>query len=119
MSDFAKDTDDLISRQAAIDGIHDAWINGAYYTETINTLKRLPSAQQWIPCSERLPNPNEFNGNVIKYYLVQNVFGDMLVCNWNGTDWGIIYSNEFEMPEDVVAWMPLPEPYKGKDHETD
>ena len=36
--------DDYISRKAAIDGIHDAWMNGAYYTETINTLKRLPSA---------------------------------------------------------------------------
>lgn len=38
--------DDYISRQAAIDAVHNAWINGAYYTETINALKRLPSAQE-------------------------------------------------------------------------
>ena len=71
-------------------------------------VEALPSAQRWIPCSERLPHPNELNGNVIKYYLVQNVFGDMLVCNWNGKEWGLIYSYETEVPEDVVAWMPLP-----------
>ena len=109
--------DDLISRLAAIDALDgeiklkdsdDVDSVARYIQQVARKINELPSAQQWIPCSERLPNPNELNGNVIKYYLVQNVFGDMLVCNWNGKEWGLIYSYETEVPEDVVAWMPLP-----------
>lgn len=35
---------DLIDRQAAIYAMSIAWLNGAYYTETMNALKELPSA---------------------------------------------------------------------------
>lgn len=62
--------------------------------------------QQWIPCSERLP---EKNGN----YLVTITWGwggrstvDIdywqLDCIWAG----------FE--DKVTAWMPLPPPWKGE-----
>ena len=45
--------DDLISRQAAIDAVHEAWMDGAYYTKTMNALKNLPSAQpEIIRCKE-------------------------------------------------------------------
>ncbi len=62
--------DDTISRQDAIDAICMEWCNvkhqdckhkkDDYYwcdgCETVlQTLPYLPSAQQWIPCSERLP----------------------------------------------------------------
>lgn len=92
---------------------------------------------QWIPCSERLPktdNINDINSfNVLLWvknkthpekeaqiYLgkLMHVDGDdgsgnfwgieTKPCDW--TIWGWSYFNE---PE-VIAWMPLPKPYKGE-----
>lgn len=54
---------DLISRQAAIDAIHEAWMDGAYYTETMNALKELPSAQRkgkWLEKEVISVYENEF-----------------------------------------------------------
>lgn len=58
---------------------------------------------QWIPCSERLPEDNT----------------DVIVCFYSGTVtemryWGNgIFQGIYEHTTKViVAWMPLPEPYK-------
>ena len=74
----------------------------------------------WIPCSERLPEePKEnplFEGKCLEVYLVTTKYGSSeqdkvypFRAFWNGinfTDgWRIL---------DVMAWMPLPEPYKGE-----
>ena len=74
----------------------------------------------WIPCSERLPEePKEnpvFDGKYLEVYLVTTKYGSNeqdkvypFRAFWNGinfTDgWRIL---------DVIAWMPLPEPYKGE-----
>ena len=85
--------------------------------EIEDAVKALPSAepQRWIPVADRLPNANERDKNgVRRYYLVQNEYGDMMVCSWNGREWEQIYQLE---PTDgeIVAWMPLPEPYKGEE----
>ena len=62
-----------------------------------------PPADQWIPCSERLPDKK---GN----YLVTSK-GCTWVAYWfNNTWWGIEKRCRWT---DVEAWMPLPEPYKG------
>lgn len=103
--------DDSITLHAILDGIDVKFVRMG---DCPLVPLPLPFPHEWIPCSERMPNPNELNGDVLRYYLVQNVFGDMLVCNWDGKEWGLIYSHEFEMPEDVVAWMPLPEQYKDE-----
>lgn len=64
----------------------------------------LPSVQQWIPCSERLPNNhdniliNQSDGYVNVGYYSLNYFKDV---------------NSYPY-KDVIAWMPLPEPYKGE-----
>lgn len=73
---------------------------------------------RWIPCSERLPEePKEnpvFDGKYLEVYLVTTKYGSNeqdkvypFRAFWNGinfTDgWRIL---------DVIAWMPLPEPYK-------
>ena len=54
----------------------------------------------WIPCSERLPE---------KYgWYIVTVTGEEVTFRWHSTLHG------FERHQDeVVAWMPLPEPYKG------
>ena len=75
----------------------------------------------WIPCSERIPEePKEnpvFDGKCLEVYLVTTKYGSSdqdkvypFRAFWNGinfTDgWRIL---------DVIAWMPLPEPYKQND----
>lgn len=35
---------EYINRKAAIHAVHNAWMNGAYYVETMNALKKLSSA---------------------------------------------------------------------------
>ena len=65
----------------------------------------IPSANQWIPCSERLPKEDA-------YYLVTLGYGsyedgrdiEMIPLVDGDWDWSPI--------EQVIAWMPLPEPYK-------
>ena len=89
--------DDLISRQAAVDVFGDVNPldhNANAYREKI---KNLPSAQQWIPCSERLPNQNG------KYLVV----GRQKAINILKFDGGRWYGKWV-----IVAWMPLPEPYR-------
>ena len=102
---------DTISRQAAIDAIF-----GRSHEIIKMRIGNLPSAQpeqRWIPCSERLPQPNEEDADgFIKAYLVQDGRW-MDVARWNGDCWiawgyGTALTN-------VTAWMPLPEPYKGDD----
>ena len=56
------------------------------------------SLPKWIPCSEKLP---EDDG----YYLVSLGGGDIEVEWYDKTGWGYF---------DVIAWMPLPDPWKGE-----
>ena len=84
-------------------------------------LSALPSAEayftdgnkiaEWIPCSERLPKENEYVGNVCKYYLIQDEYGDMHVAHLSGRGWETIESF-VPLRCDVLAWMPLPMPYR-------
>lgn len=72
------------------------------------TLSMLPPAQpepKWIPCSERLPRQGQevicqCRANIIKV-LKLDAYGD-----WY-QDADHCYMSGF-----VIAWMPLPEPYK-------
>lgn len=83
---------------------------------TINT----NSYQKWIPCSERLPEPNQTNkaNTVWKYYLIQDEYGDMHTASYrtkyydNSQPDCWVYCNSISVVHDkVVAWMELPELY--------
>ena len=114
---------DLISRQAAIEALGErpmVWVESDYelgarnqYDADVLALETVPSAQpeqRWIPCSERVPRKNgfylcttkdcitilEFRGGNPHYHEKPSFVSDVLGrCN-----------------SYVVAWMPLPEPYK-------
>ena len=80
-------------------------------------LMDLPSAQpeqRWIPCSERLPEGEK------KHYWICTDTGYQCECRWTNinhfwtdltTDW---HWHIMDIPQysAVVAWMPLPEPWK-------
>lgn len=68
----------------------------------------------WIPVSERLPEASEYIGDVARYYLVQNEYGDILVARYtHGEYWEQIYQLK-PIGDQIVAWQPLPQPYKGE-----
>lgn len=95
-------TDDLISRQQAIDALYNV---DEYNSRSVIAIKNLPSVQseqRWIPVTERLP---EKSG----YYLATVDIG------WKIVD--VIYFNNgsgFLMANTVEAWKPTPEPYQGE-----
>lgn len=103
--------DDLISRREAT---NELWslndqCDSIYYTKCIHdavyALEILPSAQRWIPCSERLPDKNE-------WYLISNGL-DSWVAIWSkeNKEWLSVTGLDYTIT-DVIAWMEFPEPPK-------
>ena len=127
---------DLINRQDAIKAIEDLpnCYNG--FSDTydkaciIGTLEEVPSAQQWISCSERLP---EDDTDVLISYRYKTGEGDQSHVRIDITSYGKMYFGGnsvynqmgksithwrepfayFADNYEVIAWMPLPEPWKG------
>ena len=136
---------DLIDRQAAIDAadkiierdtsgsnaVVNAMIAWSEYIKTLpsaqpiqtasNYLQSLPtspllvgkmsSAQsepQWIPCSERLPEYNQICivTDETRRHTYEYGFHDETYDEESGWTY---------MGHKIIAWMPLPEPYKGKE----
>lgn len=108
--------DDLIWRQDAIDAIKEFKHGATEWRDEQEErsdiwlglrVKKIPSAQQWIPCSERLP---EKEGQ----YLVTLDFawgkeiemGDWFIFEDGHGEW--VNPNSHV----TVAWMELPTPWK-------
>lgn len=112
--------EDCISRQAVLDMSLDmSEIDGEHFTEpymvvNVEDIQKLPSVhptQGWIPVSEKLPKAGEYVGDVDKYYLVQNEYGDMLVARYTHSEyWEQIYQHK-PYADEIVAWCELPQPY--------
>ena len=109
---------DVISRQAAIDEVNrlaeffwEKWHEYAPSTIAVtDALKEMPSAQQWIPCSEKLPEEGQEVLFSTKTGTVQiGKYSDRGCLN----SW-FSYCDKCRAWNNVVnAWMPLPEPYRG------
>lgn len=125
---IGKPSEDCISREEAIKKLKAlSWTNYDL-DDAAEVLKRLPSVQpktRWIPCSERLPDDDED-------YLVIDDIGECGVgyyrhtANaWDSTNFGWLeginrMDDYLDMPcglSKVVAWMPLPLPYKAESEE--
>ena len=151
---------DLISRQDAIDAIEKLDIpEDMCAFEILSHIELaigiLPSADQWTPCSERLPNEDEitynqigvdgekvqsdrvlaidstgfircgyFRKSLLKHEYhgkgKRNEYSDKGIATW---EFGEHYDSDpqnWVVPtptHDMVAWMPLPEPWKGEEDE--
>lgn len=117
---------DTISRQAAIDAFDEieseiASGTGFQYEKWRKRFCELPSAQRWIPCSERMPE--EKDAGILKKLGINKRSDTVLVTvrvkearitDHARTNDGIWHWElEYVFPDhEVVAWMPLPEPYK-------
>ena len=86
------------------------------------------AVQGWIPCSERLPSAEDcpMDCMVTRRSKYVGNYTDMAVAEADGTwtheDWkAITIKGEATcistMDADIIAWMPLPEPYKGGEDE--
>ena len=91
---------DLISRQDAIDVAKQHW----YKPDIAKALEELPSATQWIPCSERLPEVGKMV-LTINFHSQCNVLSITEFETWH--DWDDCFVNDY-----IIAWMPLPELYR-------
>ena len=116
---------DLISRQDAIDALNKKRIETMEKGQDVNLIwecldvvNQVPSKQQWIPCSERLPSEDG------RYLVCMNWnYCNTDVLNWangwnccRGCDGKINRKNEID-GTDIIAWMPLPQSWKGEKEE--
>ena len=74
-------------------------------------------AVQWIPCSERLPEEDYWTGaNASALMTVYNAEDEETIIDYGHTVDGKWYSETTDclVPSwwEVLAWMPLPEPYR-------
>lgn len=69
---------------------------------------------EWIPVSERLPEPprenQELDYRPLDVYLVSINEGHSVIAFWDGKNFG---DGMFKL--DVKAWMPLPKPMKEEE----
>lgn len=109
---------DCISRKSVIAIIQNHWWNCRDIDKLVNALPSVTLQEtRWIPVSKRLPKAGEYEGNITKYYLVQNEYGDMLVARYTHSEyWEQMYQYK-PISDEIVAWMPLPEPYKEENVE--
>lgn len=61
-----------------------------------------PTEPQWIPCKERLP---EENGEYLVTREAKGIYNFVEIVKKTNVSGDIA--------RDIVAWMPLPEPYEG------
>lgn len=78
--------------------------------KAVDAIKALKQEPKWIPCSERLPKENEYIGNVRKYYLIQDEYGDMHVAHLSSVGW-IPMKSLKAIDDEIIAWRELPQVY--------
>lgn len=110
----------LVSREKAIDVAIDEYNRG--YKEGFEA-----ASLKWIPCRERLPeSENMYERPKHRYLCQRSVCGvnQMFVGARLNHPKGLLddfwdwYGTKFR-DEDVIAWMPLPDPYKERREEHD
>lgn len=123
--------EDFISRQAAIERAtkeHDFFKGAtnpndkARRDELLNVmcwLGELPSQDHWVPVTERLPE--EPFGCIVTVWDTDPIsmidFENILpyFVGWDGEQWND--GEGLQCPFEVIAWIPLPLPYKVSEEE--
>lgn len=123
--------DDLISRQAAVNilaygldkipmvnNTADEMIRRDERIICSQEIRTLPSEPRWIPVTEGLPKI-DMSYPHHEDYLVQYDSGNMDVASWSNVN--RFWTDHVTEPywncvqfAKVIAWMPLPDPWKGE-----
>ena len=125
--DTLEPCEDTISRQAVLDMLED--INaetegvGFYYEHYVEYIKKLPPVKpqepRWIPVTERLPESCGMYIVTRKIYDCPDT-APIIMSDESWFDGQNTWHNDNRINHkrgylsDVIAWMPLPEPYKAK-----
>lgn len=128
---------DTISRQAAIDALKDV---SEHYTDKgrewhphvdfmVEAIQNLPSAQQWIPFNTRSLTEEEKEDHpewdcILDCELPDDGQRILVSINYKGheevqqdefySDDGSYLDSNYEIGTEAVAWMPLPDPWRGE-----
>lgn len=111
---------DLISRNAVIELLHtyhidNIAVNGKRITELIKEISPVELVcEDWIPCSERLPETNgvysitrKISDGEYRWYISDSAYFDGQ-NTWHSDN---RVNHDREYLKDVIAWQPLPAPY--------
>ncbi len=79
-------------------------------TEAMSIIPSADRPQEWIPCSERLPREEEQDDELGVLVTLGNGYSGLQYDWYRGDHW-------YDWNGYVLAWMPLPEPWKGADDE--
>ena len=110
---------DCISRQEALKICRRYW--HPTFNPIMEEIEKLPSVQpeqRWIPVTERLPeNDNEV---LITVWDAEDDYVEVYKGFYQGHEWWTQWCHGCSKIKDepcgeniVIAWMPLPEPYRG------
>ena len=80
----------------------------------LKELKQLKEQTRWIPVSERLPEEDGQYLITVKYKHVNDSYEDVYAeqGEWYDGRWDMFCFGHCGEVEEIIAWMPLPAPYK-------
>lgn len=83
---------------------------GYILSDVIEEINKMPKVGEWIPCSERLPDPEDDVIVTCKSCHTEKKYISTGYRSCKTGEW-----NHFS--DDVIAWQPLPEPYREESAE--
>lgn len=86
---------------------------GEAYSYETGYIEGMADAKRWIPVTERLPENDCQCIVTAKVKHVDN-YPDYEVDTANFADGAFTTDNSWWGVESIIAWMPLPEPWKGE-----
>lgn len=66
-------------------------------------IQAMKDTRRWIPVSERLPEP------------YQHIIATVRHIGWNEEEYNRVVYMAYGGESNILAWMPLPEPWKGEE----
>ena len=124
-ADLATRAFDSLFPKVYIDNVSEP-INQDWVDNVIRVINDLPSAQpekQWISVSERLPKDSEYvliTIRRLKHIYNQRPFISVGYIGWNNTAWWCAHDGWCDLKNiEVLAWMPLPQPYQAERRENE
>ena len=106
---------DLIDRQDVIEKIK-YWWTYCGWKRLYEDVENLPSAQQWIPWSEKKPDKIGDYLITIKMLYDGSFVYDVDVATFDGYWWDTSHDWDEGSGFEVIAWRDMPDPWKGVDN---